>query len=126
MPQFMTHEIEGDFPMRAISYISIVSTLLLASFSSISATAPANAQKARHGLENAQEVIAHSTGLYYLQAGKFQSASGADRYKKQLANQFHQPVMVKTRGQFHVVLIGPFKTFSALRAFSSKDSELIG
>ncbi|MFY7698506.1 MAG: SPOR domain-containing protein [Legionella sp.] len=111
--------------MRPISRIIALVVSVFYSCLVISATQPPKNLLTHQKLIKAQEVIASSTGLFYLQAGQFSNVRRAQIYRKQLVTDLHHLVTVKTRGQYHVVLIGPFKTFTAMRAFISGKNNLV-
>jgi len=109
--------------MRAFSY-SFFSASMLASVaafaSATSSVNPTSSQHVIYGVANAKHFSGHANGQYYVQAATFKSAQGAQTYKRQLTRKFHQPVIVKTQGKYHVVLIGPFNSAAEVRALSRR------
>lgn len=117
--------------MRIIfSCVGLSTALMLANAtSSAAATSESNNTsldgKTIYGLSNAKHFKASSNGEFYIQAGTFKSLQNADDYKVNLINKYHQPVMIKKQGTYHVVYIGPIHSAAEVRALNKSGSKVI-
>ena len=108
-----------------ISCISLSSALMLTNVAAIAARNTDNGVKIIHGLNNAKHFKGQSKGEYYIQAGSFKFAKNADKYKAHLIEKFHHPVIVKTKGAYHVVLIGPLHSAAEVRSLNSAGGKVV-
>jgi hypothetical protein len=111
--------------MRSVcSYVSGFSLSMLATVAFATSPVGTHSNVRVIGLSNTLHFQGTSNGQYYVQAGTFRSLKGANNYKRQLVNKFHQPVQVKPQGNYHVVVIGPMHSAAEVRALSGKVSRV--
>lgn len=75
--------------------------------------------KVIYDLSNTQHVKESLNKHFYVQAATFKNIKNANIYKQQLRKKTHQPVTVKARGKYYVVIIGPLNSVAEVRALSS-------
>src|SRR5262245_59427349 len=69
-----------------------------------------------YGLKNASHFKSKSSHDFYVQVGSFKSKSNALRVKAHLQKKSSQPVFLKKKKGYYVVMMGPFHSASAVRA----------
>lgn len=69
-----------------------------------------------YGLDQAGKFQTRSGGQYYIQTGSFDNKSNANRNQSSLQGKSHYPVSVKQKYNRYVVLVGPIKSSSEVRA----------
>lgn len=69
-----------------------------------------------YGLDQAGKFHSRSGGQYYIQTGSFDSKSNAYRNQSSLQRKSHYPVSVKQKLNRYVVVVGPIKSSSEVRA----------
>ncbi|CEG58387.1 SPOR domain-containing protein [Legionella fallonii] len=111
----------------AFSYTSILSTSMFVAFSSFASSNLPNGSSGSNAkiISNAQHVEEGSNSQFYVQAATFKNIKYANNYKQQLRKKFHQPVTVKERGKYYVVIIGPLHSVAEARALSGSERMLI-
>jgi len=117
----------GILSMRtAFTYTGILSVSMLAAFSCTASNSDINSSagptKVIYGLSNTQHVNATSQSQFYVQAGTFKKEKNANVFKKQLVKKYHQPVTVKPKGNYYVVIIGPMSS-AAVKALNNSPLE---
>lgn len=115
-----------------ISCVGLLTASIMASVpafavetSSVAGTMSGSSSKLIFGLANAKHFKSPSDGNFYVQAATFKTASKAENYKHYLTNKFHQPVTVKTSGNYHVVMVGPVHSVAEVRALGGSTKSFI-
>ena len=108
---------------EVFKFTGILSASMVIAFSSVASNNhPNNPQdphsKVIYGLSNTQHLKEGSNGQFYVQAATFKNIKNANIYKQQLQKKNHQPVTVKARGKYYVVIIGPLNTVAEVKALS--------
>lgn len=103
-------------PSFGIFTASMLATSLVIAASAPPAHSSSTNVRTVIGLQNTAYFNAASNGRFYVQAGTFKSAIGAEKYKRALAKKYRQPVKVQPQGKYHVVVIGPMNTAAEVRA----------
>lgn len=109
--------------MRAVFKYTGILSASIAAFSSFASNdqlnnPPALNSKVIYGLSNTHRVKEGSNHQFYVQAATFKNVKNANIYKQQLRKKTHQPVTVKARGKYYVVIIGPLNSVAEVKALS--------
>jgi opacity protein-like surface antigen len=102
---------------EVFKYTGILSASMVVAFSSFATNNPPDLNsKVIYGLSNTQHVKEGLNSQLYVQAATFKNIKNANIYKQQLRKKTHQPVTVKARGKYYVVIIGPLNTVAEVKA----------
>jgi opacity protein-like surface antigen len=74
--------------------------------------------KTLYSLDRAQDFQSDVNGEYYVQLGSFRSKANAEKIVKETRAKTNTPVVMKDKGGFYVVTLGPMATAADVRAIS--------
>lgn len=102
--------------LRICSKLAITLGVLISNVPTLSA-------QTFYGVESASHFNNRAKGNFYIQAGSFKNKSNALRTQSALKSKTHQPVFLKEKNGYYVVIIGPLHSAALVRQTAQAHSQ---